>query len=60
MNRGYVGQDYIPGDRRQAGQVEFEHTISGILRDGEDKGEINKVPLIHDHKGYFPLIGKRV
>lgn len=58
VNRGYVGQDYIPPERREHGQASFEHLITGIIRDGENEtSQIEHVPLVRDVATKYPLIG---
>ena len=32
VNRGYVGVDYMDAAKRAAGQIDYEHSITGILR----------------------------
>ena len=60
VNRGYVSLDYLPAERRNGGQLDFEHTISGILRDTEsDNDQINFVPFIEEVDTKFATIEKR-
>ena len=54
VNRGYVSLDYLPPERRSGGQLDYEHTISGILRETEsDTVKIDFVPFIQE-----PLISQ--
>ena len=60
VNRGYVSLDYLPAERRPGGQLDYEHTISGILRETEsDSVQIDFEPMVGDVDTKFACIQKR-